>query len=369
MTVSTTIERGKPSYQVVYEHFRRRAESAGQGVLVPSRAELAKQFSVGETTVSRAIDLLKKRGYAYGRQGKGTYICERRQKSAKLQQIGFYTYSVDIDTVRYSKGFERVFSDSDYSVSIHSSYANLKRYKNTIEHIGSSGLAGVILFNPSLLEGTPEAIDISHLAEAKIPVVTMGGPWPDFPCDRVDHTRSDSARIMTEHAAARGCQNPGIFLPREHGSNADNEEFLNEFKHSFGQHNIEVKKENVFYFDVPHAWTGGQDTSVDAYHFTKKELSKVSKCDVLMFHSDCDLIGALRALRESGIKVPEQIKLLSGYRAVDSEAIIENPTTVDTNIEEQARTAAELLKKRIEWYEGPLEAHYISGRLIEGKTT
>ncbi len=368
--MSLTVTEGVPQYRAIYEQLRSKACTVGhKGVRIGSYRDISKEFRVGQSTVVRAINMLKKDGFAYGRQGKGTYICDRKRESSKLQQIDFYTYCIDIGTIRYSRGFERVFGDSDYSVSIHSSYMSMKRYKKAIEHIGRNGSVGIILFNPSLLDGTADAIDTSFLSGAGIPVVTMGCAWPDFPCDRVEHTRRDSAIIMAEHAIAGGCQNPGIFLRKESGSNTDNEDFLDEFKRSFKQHNIEIKKENIFYFDVPNAWIGPSDIFMDAYQFTKKEFARVSKCDTLMFHTDGSATGALRALRENGIKVPEQIKLLSGFRGADPEVIREKPTTVDTNIEQQACVAAELLKRRIEGYDGPVEAHYVSGRLVEGSTT
>ena len=88
----STIERNKPPYRVVYEYFRKRTESAGDGMLIPPRSKLAEQFNVAEGTITRAIELLKKNGFAYGQQGRGTYICERKRKSSKLQQIGFCTH-------------------------------------------------------------------------------------------------------------------------------------------------------------------------------------------------------------------------------------------------------------------------------------
>lgn len=365
----STVERNKPPYRVVYEHFRKRAKNAGEGMLIPSRAELAKQFNVAEGTISRALGLLKNKGFAYGQQGKGTYICDRRQKSSKLQQVGFYTYALDSDIIRQSRGFDEVFSGDDYSISIHSSQMNLKKYKSAIEHIGSTELSGVVLLNPpSLLNSMEDPIDISFLAESGIPVVSMGGSFPGLYCDKVEHTRRDSARRMAEYAVARGCRVPGIFL--DMGSdNEDNEEFLNEFRRAFMSHDIEIKRENILLLNSSLIWRGDPDFSKSAYDFTKKGFLDNSKCDWLMFHGDGSAVGVLRALRENGVKVPEQIKLLSGYRGSIPEEVHEKVTAVDTNIKEQSYLAAKLLKRRIEGYDGPIEVHYVAGELIEGETT
>ena len=361
-----TIDRDKPSYRVVYEHFRKRSVSAGSGIRIPSRAELAKQFAVGETTVTRAIDLLKKNGFAYGRQGRGTYICQPGQKSQKLQQIGFVTSSLELEIIRYSRGFERVFRDENYSVSIHSSPI-VSKLKNVIEHIAGNGLSGIMLLGLSSVKGISE-IDISSLVESKIPVVTIGGSWPGLNCDKVEHTRRDSAKRMAEHAATGGCRTPGVVLESS-GNAADNAAFLDELRYSFESRNIKIKEENIFYYQAKSSLADNPDFCIDSYNLMKKEFAKISQCDVLMFNGDYEAVGALHALRENGTKIPEQIKLISGYRGMRPEDIHEKPTTVDTNVEEQARIAAELLKKRIEGYDGPMESHYVAGELIEGRTT
>ncbi len=364
----STIERNKPPYQVVYEYFRKRTESAGDGMLIPPRSKLAEQFNVAEGTITRAVDLLKKRGFAYGQQGRGTYLCDRRQKSSKLQQIGFYTYQVEFDTVRYLRGFDRVFTDGDYSLSIHSSQMNIKKYKDVIEHIENRGLSCVILQNIPSLNGLKRSIDTSFLIEAGIPVVVMGGVWQGLHCDTVEHSRRDSARRMAEYAIAGGCQKPGVFLPSEGANDEDSAEFLDELNYVFQDHNIEIKREHIFYYDASFSVPDDLNVPMDTYRFTEKELSGISQCDAMMLPGDGIATAVSRALCENGIKVPEQIKLLSGYQGVIPEAIRENLTSVNTNMEEQARMAAVLLKRRLEGYDGPMQSHYVSGELIEGNT-
>ena len=363
------LERDKPSYQVVYDYLRESAKGAGEGVLIPPRAKLARQFNVAEGTVFRAITLLKERGFAYGQQGRGTYLCDRRQESAKIQQVAFLTPSLERDILRYSEGFDRVFhSDEDYSVSIYSSQLSLRKYKSIIEHIVDTNLGGVILSNIAPLRGVKDAIDISVLANSGIPVVLMGSGWPGLHCDNVGHARRDSARKMAARAVAGGCRNPGVFLGAKGDNDPGDDNLLDELNYIFDGQGIEIQEENIFRPDSTQALAEHPDDSIDSYNFTKNELSRVSRCDWLMFHDDGAAIGALRALREGGIKVPEQIKLLSGYRRIGNGSI-DRPTAVDVHIEEQARLAAWLLKRRIEGYDGPVETHYVTGELIEGETT
>jgi len=371
MTAGVAIsERNKPPYRVVYESLRKSAETAGPGVLIPPRAKLARQFNVAEGTISRAIGLLKDKGFAYGQQGKGTYICECRPKSAKIQQIGFLSPGFERDIISCSRGFNRIFhEDENYTVLAYTSQMSLRKYRDIIENIADSGLSGIILSSIASLDGVKDGIDISHLAESGVPVVLMGSPWPGLHCDRVLHSRRDSARKMAARAVAGGCRNPGVFL--EHGGGCDNgnEDFLDELAYTFGSHGIEIKQENIFMLELSHIWVENPDPFIDSYNFTKKELARVAGCDSLMFHSDGAAIGALRALREGGIEVPEQIKILSGYRSEGPESAQEEPTAVDGRPEEQARLAAKILKRRIEGYEGPAEVHYVAGEFVEGKTT
>jgi len=83
------------------------------------------------------------------------------------------------------------------------------------------------------------------------------------------------------------------------------------------------------------------------YKATKKLLAAAEPFSALFAFNDISAMGAIRALRESGLHVPEDISVV-GFDDIQS-AAYQNPglTTVRQPLREMGRTAAEILLKRI----------------------
>lgn len=368
-TLTISGRKRKPSYKEVYDYFRKQAAEAGDGILIPTRAKLAEQFGVAEGTVSKAIDLLKNQGFVYGQQGKGTYLCQKEKVRGCMRKIAFLTYVMDVDIVQYSKGFNKVFYDDECSLATHSSYTSVKRFENAIRQALADKVGGIILHSIPAVRGVSQR-DVALLIKANVPVVVIGGDFiQGLHCDRVHHTRRDSAKKIAEYVVQRQYKMPGIFLESSMPQQ-DNDEFIREIAYTFKENSLTISEDKIFsvntiYWDSDHS-----DYHAGAYEFAKENLSKISDCDVLIFQGDGAATGVLRALLDNGIRVPEQIKLLSGHRhrLVDEKTRM-RITAVDTCVEEQAFCAARLLERRMAGYDGPFEVHYIKGELVEGETT
>jgi len=83
------------------------------------------------------------------------------------------------------------------------------------------------------------------------------------------------------------------------------------------------------------------------YKATKKLLASAEPFSALFAFNDISAMGAIRALRESGLRVPEDVSVV-GFDDIQS-AAYQNPglTTVRQPLREMGRTAAEILLKRI----------------------
>lgn len=83
------------------------------------------------------------------------------------------------------------------------------------------------------------------------------------------------------------------------------------------------------------------------YKATKALLSSAEPFTALFAFNDISAMGAIRALRESGLRVPEDVSVV-GFDDIQS-AAYQNPglTTVRQPLREMGRTAAEILLRRI----------------------
>lgn len=106
------------------------------------------------------------------------------------------------------------------------------------------------------------------------------------------------------------------------------------------------------------------------YKATKKLLAAAEPFSALFAFNDISAMGAIRALRESGLHVPEDVSVV-GFDDIQS-AAYQNPglTTVRQPLREMGRTAAEILLRRISRPGLELHDHYtVEPELMVRETT
>jgi DNA-binding LacI/PurR family transcriptional regulator len=92
---------------------------------------------------------------------------------------------------------------------------------------------------------------------------------------------------------------------------------------------------------------GDSPSPQTGYKATRKLLAAAEAFSALFTFNDISAMGAIRALRESGLRVPEDVSVV-GFDDIQS-AAYQNPglTTVRQPLREMGRTAAEILLRRI----------------------
>ncbi len=92
---------------------------------------------------------------------------------------------------------------------------------------------------------------------------------------------------------------------------------------------------------------GDSPSPQPGYKATKKLLAAGEPFTALFTFNDISALGAIRALRESGLQIPEDVSVV-GFDDIQS-AAYQNPglTTVRQPLREMGRTAAEILLRRI----------------------
>lgn len=115
---------------------------------------------------------------------------------------------------------------------------------------------------------------------------------------------------------------------------------------------------------------GDSPSPQPGYKATKKLLATGKAFSALFAFNDISAMGAIRALRESGAQVPEDVSVV-GFDDIQS-AAFQNPalTTVRQPLREMGRAAAEILLKRINRPGSELhDRHIVEPELIIRETT
>jgi len=139
---------------------------------------------------------------------------------------------------------------------------------------------------------------------------------------------------------------------------------LNRNKIEFGTGNIR-RYEDLYSYGM------NPDPIRSAQEFTMDMIAHEKMPELILAGHDWVAIGVIRALRCSGLRVPEDVSVISAEKGCGWEMnfVTSKITTFDNLYYHQARVAAQLLLERLNGNVGHPQRHQIHGMLIAGETS
>lgn len=192
--------------------------------------------------------------------------------------------------------------------------------------------------------------DAVLLRDARRPVVLLGEYVHDSPVDQVTVADREGARMATEHLLMRGRRRVlviGSHPTEERGTPARR---LQGVRDAYDSAGLPWDEQLV----IPRAeWTRAAGGTV-----VSSALSKRIEFDAIFCFNDALALGALRALNEAGVRVPEDVAVI-GFDDVEDAMYSQPPlTTVAPDMREYGDTAVSWLVERMS----------AAGRSIEPRT-
>jgi DNA-binding LacI/PurR family transcriptional regulator len=299
-------------------------------------------------TVSRVVtgngyvssELRRKIERVIARIGYSPNRLARSLKGASTKTIGVLLpdlgnpFSADL-----ASGIEEILLNSGYYPFVVSAGAGTGREEAGVQGFIDHRVAGAILATRC---STLDRAAISDIARKRFPVVVVG---PEFDGEEVDHVIASYRRggfEAAEHLIASGRRRIAFI-----GSTLDNRYPMRRF-----QGYLDALKEYGLKPDrtlaVQSAKPGSWGTHRDGYECMNQLLDLKKRPDAVFARNDYAAAGALRAMRERGVSVPDEIAIV-GFDNVSSTAYSTPPlTTVNQFAWEQGKRAAGLLTERID---------------------
>lgn len=212
------------------------------------------------------------------------------------------------------------------------------------------------ILNTGLLDGLIITADrkedsfLPQIVEHGMPFILTGRPEHPETITFVDTDSVQGAYMATEHLIKLGCQRIATIAS---GQNTSGDDRLLGYRRALQAYNRPFEPELV----------GVGDYSMDSGTLAMRQLL-LQKPDAVFVASDTMALGALRAIREAGMTVPEDIALV-GFDDLPP-AIQADPqlTTIEHPIERMGMIAVDLLVQRIRAPEGPPQQIILPARLI-----
>jgi DNA-binding LacI/PurR family transcriptional regulator len=334
------------------------------GTLLPPERMLAKTYGVSPVTLRKCLRILSKDGRLVRHPQRGVVVADLERGKPKIGQIAFIAPMLTAEVSPYLKGLTRTIDDERFFLASYTPHGDFTKYQKIIENVVRQKPAGIVIWV------TPDNLYRVHdecLARENIPVVTLGQEvLPDVPADNVRDSVMDAAEKVACHILHKGCRSVAYFSTGTSKSGWEQVEFIRKELTAAG---VAFPPDRIFDIAAPRGFAQPPNPYIDAQEYVAGLLGKGFHCDCLLCGHDYPAVGALRAMLAKGIRVPEDMKVISLVDTAVEGATPMELTTVDIHREQQARKAVQLLMRRIDGYTGHPEIHHISVDLVEGRTT
>ena len=301
------------------------AKASGYSINTVSRA-LNDKSEIKKETKEKIVQTARELGYF-----KNFAAASLRNKKTKL--IGIVL--PDNANPFYSevlKGIEMEAKKKKYQILLINTERNYESEREGLSILLSRRIDGIII---SPVQDKYD--DIEELLNINIPFMILGRHFDNLNVDEVYNDEIKGGYIATNYLIEKGHKD--IVMLNGYLFKSPAKMRLEGYKKALFDAHIEYKKEHVIIGDIDF---------YDGYKAIYKLIEKKKRFTSIFAYNDMLALGAIKALHEKGIKVPEDV-LVIGYDDILFASISNPPlTTVRLDKRKMGAISFELLMERIE---------------------
>jgi DNA-binding LacI/PurR family transcriptional regulator len=246
------------------------------------------------------------------------------------------------------RAVEDVAYEQQYAVFLCNSDEDLDKENLYIELMRAERVAGVVL-SPTRERDHPSR----KLIEADIPVVAIDRCLLDLEVDTVMVDNVGAAFELVSHLISDGYRRVAAVLGDPIATTGHQRR--EGYERALKAHGLEV---------LPHLIRVGSPKEATGYQLTRELLGLNDRPEALFTGNNLLTVGALRAIREQGLSIPDDIALVA-FDELDWMSLFDPGLTVVAQPTYQVgRTAAELILERIEDHTRPPQQVVFKPELI-----
>lgn len=295
----------KPKYKEVVDWVKGRLEKKelSPGDKLNSENELSELFGLSRQTVRHAIGVLEEEGIVARRQGSGTYISDNRMANLenKTRVAVVTTYVDSYIFPRTIQGIENTLFERGYSVQIAFTNNQLERERTILEDITArDDVVGIIMEATKSGLPNPNLPLLQKLMERKIPILFINSFYPGLPLPHVTLSDRLAAEMAVEYLIHAGHRKVGALLKFDDGQG----------HLRYAGYLDTCRKAGIPAGDSGIVWldTEGEQHLHD---YRERILRNFKECTAVFCYNDKIAFQLEVLLKEEGIRVPEDISLIS----------------------------------------------------------
>lgn len=228
-------------------------------------------------------------------------------------------------------GLQSVIFSNNYELTI-CDFSFLKPSENLLERfVYNKRVDGVVLHATVINEDI-----IKRLNDIDFPYVVIGNINVDFPSTWVDIDNNYAGKLACQHMLDKGYRKIAFIggTPTETISN----QRIEGYKKQLISSNIAVNSEYIM---------NGMGTNEDGYNCTKKLLQLNPIPDAIICINDYTAFGAIRALKETDLKIPEEVGIITFDNFPLAPYITPSLTSIDIDTFKLGKRAGEMIMEKV----------------------
>lgn len=249
-----------------------------------------------------------------------------------------------------AQGIEETINNDDYSLILCNSNWDKTKENNHINLLIGKKVDGLII--------APIGIEQADVVEVDFPIVTVGNKNKTIEENYVVIDDEKGGYIATSHLIENGCRNV-LFVGGQENV-LSNKDRLRGYKRALLENNMEVKENNIY---------SNNFKRESGYIIFKKIISANEIPDGVFAGNDILALGVMQAIRESGLRIPEDIKIVGFDDIIYSQYPEIALTTIVQPKYEMGVLAAKLLLSKIKNPKLKIENIILEPKIVIRKTS
>jgi len=317
------------------ENIRNNNFKAGEKLI--GEHALCEKFGISRHTVRAAMDALEKEGLVVRKQGSGTYI--NTDMYAGRKNIGvLLTYADDYTFSDIILGVDSVLAHKSHLMTLGLTHNKIEIERNQLLSLLAAGIDGLIVEAVKSALASPNLEVYKEFYDRKIPVVFVNNYHLRLNCNFIVNDDVLGGRIATNHLIENGHNKiGGIFNHASIQGGLRYEGFVNR-----------LYEQNLILDENCIVWYAEQNLP---QVFSAEQLPILSKafsnCTAVLCHSDKVAHMLIEAAPHMGIRVPEDLSIVSFDNSYLSRIVAPSITTISHPGIPMGKLAAESLLKML----------------------
>lgn len=304
--------------------------------------DVAREAGVSYSTVSRVVNNFKyvkpeTRDKVEAAMDKLGYVANLKARSlagGRSQVIGLLIYELDTSYhVEIVRGIDAEITNSEYDLMLSTTHKRKRKESTYVTQLTQGMVDGLLFILPRNLEAYTGDLD-----RKQFPYVLIDHPgMDDVNCNTITVTNWQGAYDATQYLIDLGHRRIGFITGFIEVASAQDR---------LAGYQTAVR-DNGLFID-PELICKGDFLEESGYEAAKKFLSIEKPPTAIFASSDVSAFGAMRAIDEAGLRVPEDISIIGFDDVPESSYIRPRLTTVRQPLREMGELATRMLVARVE---------------------